>query len=70
MGYREDAEWIRKHHEKLQEKYPGMYVAVYRQRVIAASKDYSDVVKLASKQVPSIKDLAIDYVDSGDLFVL
>lgn len=70
MGYREDVEWIRKHHEELQEKYPGMYVAVYKGRVIAASRNYSEVVKLASKELPSIKDLAIDHVDSGDLFVL
>jgi len=70
MGYSEDTEWIRRHYEELQEKYPGMYVAVYEGRVIAASKDYSEVVKLASKEVPSMKDLAIDYVYSGDLFVL
>jgi len=70
MGYREDVEWIRRHYEELQEKYPGMYVAVHRGRVIAASKDYSEVVKLASRKIASIKDLAIDYVDSGDLFVL
>jgi len=70
VGYGEDAEWIRRHHEELQEKYPGMYVAVYQGKVIAASKDYSKVVKLASREVPSTRDLAIDYVDSGDLFVL
>lgn len=62
-----DIKWIREHSQKLQEKYPNMYVAVYNGNVVAADKEFRKVCE----KVRSLGEKAIiKYVFSGDLVVL
>jgi len=62
-----DIRWIREHSQKLQEKYPDMYVAVYNGKVVAADKE----IRKVCEKVRSLGEKAIiKYVFSGDLVVL
>lgn len=62
-----DIKWIREHSQKLQEKYPDMYVAIYNGKVVAANKEFRKVCEKAK----SLGEKAIiKYVFSGDLVVL
>lgn len=59
--------WINEHIRELQEKYPDMYIAVYRGKIIAADKDLKKVCERAR---PYGENVIIKYVFSGDPFVL
>lgn len=63
----EDIRWIRQHTNELQQKYPDMYVAVYKGKVIAADKDMRKVYEAAR---PYGEKAIVKFVFSGDLFVL
>jgi len=63
----EDVKWLREHSLELQERYPGMYIAVFEGRVIAADKDLKNVY---DKARPYGERAIIKYIFSGDLFVL
>jgi hypothetical protein len=62
-----DIKWIREHSQKLQEKYPDMYVAVYKGKVVAADKEFR---KVCEKTRSLGEKAIIKYVFSGDLVVL
>lgn len=62
-----DVKWMREHSFELQERYPDMYIAVYKGRVVAADKDLK---KVYDKARPYGERAIIKYVFSGDLFVL
>lgn len=63
----EDVKWLREHSLELQERYPGMYIAVFKGKVIAADKDLK---KVYDKARPYGERAIIKYIFSGDLFVL
>ncbi|MEM1544918.1 MAG: DUF5678 domain-containing protein [Candidatus Methanomethylicia archaeon] len=63
-----DFEWLNSHYSELQEKYPGMYVAVKDCKVIAYGKEFGKVYDEAKEKVG--KDFIIDYILSGEPFVL
>ena len=63
----EDVKWLRDHSLELQERYPGMYIAVFKGKVIAADKDLK---KVYDKARPYGERAIIKYIFSGDLFVL
>jgi len=67
MGLAEDMKWIRGHASDLQNKYPDMYVAIYKGKVIAANKDLNKVYEKVRKYGEQV---IIKYVFSGDFFVL
>ena len=66
-GLTSDVKWIRDHHLELQQKYPDMYVAVYKGEVVAAHKEFGKVYEKVEKIGV---DAVIKYVFSGDLIVL
>ena len=63
----EDVKWLREHSLELQERYPGMYIAVFKGEVVAADKDLKNVY---DKARPYGERAIIKYVFSRDLFVL
>jgi len=63
----QDIRWLREHSQELQEKYPDMYVAVYKGKVIAVDKEFGRVYK----KVKELGEKAVvEYIFSGDLVVL
>lgn len=63
----EDVKWLREHSLELQERYPGMYITVFKGEVVAADKDLKNVY---DKARPYGERAIIKYVFSRDLFVL
>jgi len=41
----QDSRWLRERSQELQERYPDMYVAVYKGKVIAVDKEFGRVYK-------------------------
>jgi hypothetical protein len=63
-----DFEWIDEHYIELQRRYPNMYIAVSNRKVLAAGKEF---VKVYDEAVQKIgKDFVMDYIYSGEPFVL
>jgi len=63
----EDVKWLREHSLELQERYPGMYIAVSKGEVVAADKDLR---KVYNKARPHGERAIIKYIFSRDLIVL
>ncbi|MEM1558617.1 MAG: DUF5678 domain-containing protein [Candidatus Bathyarchaeia archaeon] len=63
-----DFEWINSHYPELQERYPGMYVAVKNGRVIAYGREFGKVYDEAGEKAGD--EFIIDYILSGEPFVL
>ncbi|MEM1538726.1 MAG: DUF5678 domain-containing protein [Candidatus Nezhaarchaeales archaeon] len=63
-----DFEWLNAHYSELQEKYPGMYVAVKDGRVVAYGKEFGKVYDEAMEKTGG--EFMIDYILSGEPFVL
>jgi len=66
-GLVDDIKWLRAHSQELQDRYPNMYVAVYKGRIIAADKNFG---KVYEKAKPYGDKALIEFVFSGDLIVL
>jgi len=66
-GLAQDIRWLREHAQELQDKYPDMYIAVYRGKVVAADKEFGKVCERAKLYG---EKAIIKYVFSGDLVVL
>lgn len=63
---KETTEWIQSNYKMLQDKYPNQYIAVFYDRVLAASKDAKEVEESAKKLS---KDFLVEYILPGELFV-
>jgi len=63
----EDFRWLREHAQELQGKYPNMYIAVYKGKVVAADREFGNVCEEAKRYG---ENAIIKYVFSGDLVVL
>jgi len=66
-GLTSDVMWIKDHHLELRQKYPDMYVAVYKSKVVVAHREFGKVYEKVEKIGV---DAVIKYVFSGDLIVL
>lgn len=63
----QDIRWLRERSQELQERYPNMYVAVYKGKVVAADREFGKVYE----KVKQLGEKAIiEYIFSGDLVVL
>jgi hypothetical protein len=60
----EDEEWAYKHYAALWEKYPNHWVAIYRKRVVAASKGLGRASALARKKTGQLP-VPLIYIASG-----
>ena len=61
----EAQEYLLKHSQKLSEEYPGKYIAVVRDRVIAASRSAMVAFKEAKKKFPE-GEIAIFYMPTDE----
>lgn len=67
VGLAQDVKWIREHAQELQVKYPNMYIAVYKGKVIASDREFGKVCEEAKRYG---EGAIMKYVFSGDLVVL
>ena len=61
----EPHEYLLKHSQELSEEYPGKYIAVVRDRVVAASRSAMVAFKEAKKKFPEGK-IAIFYMPTDE----
>jgi len=61
----EPHEYLLKHSQKLSEKYPGKYIAVVRDKVVAVSRSAMVVFKEAKKKFPE-GEIAIFYMPTDE----
>lgn len=59
-----DEEWAYKHYATLWRKYPNRWVAIYRKRVVAASKGLGRTALLAKKRTGQ-SQFPLIYIESG-----
>lgn len=59
--YDKNAKWFRENYQRLVEKYDGMFIAVYEERVVDYDRDLDRLVEKVSKKYPSER-IFIDFV--------
>jgi hypothetical protein len=67
---REDSEnvkWLFENYEKLIEKYRNKYIAIRKQKVIASSKDVSELIKKLNMQIGDTSDVLIHFITDKEV---
>jgi hypothetical protein len=65
-AFSKDANWLHDHYDELQERYPDHWVAVYNEKVVAASSDIDEMfAELKKKNVLATKAY-IKYLSTED----
>jgi hypothetical protein len=60
--YSTDVDWIEEHRDKLRARYPDLFVAVKKQRVIFTAPTMDEIVKLIDEAGASAEDCAVEYI--------
>jgi hypothetical protein len=67
---REDSEnvkWLFENYEKLIEKYRNKYIAIRKQKVIASSKDVSELIKKLKMEIGDTSDVLIHFITDKEV---
>lgn len=59
-------DWLGAHEEEFERLYPGKYVAIYRERLVAVGDDSSDAQRRAREIVPDCVPLVAYIPKEGD----
>ena len=62
--YNQDMNWAFSHYTNLAKKYPNMWVACAKKRIIATGKSVTKVLKLAHRKVKS-EQIPVVFIEKG-----
>jgi len=68
--FSENSQWINEHLDELRQKYPDMYIAVRKKKVVKSGKNLTQLREELRKEFGEIEDIAIEFISSKPLKLL
>lgn len=68
--FRENSVWLEENLKNLQQKYPDVFVAVYKKDVVAHNKDYKMLINFLRKQYNNIDTIVIEFIHGTDYYLV
>ncbi len=63
-----DFAWVSNNLNDLQKKYPGKFIAVSYERVVAVADNWEDIERRAKQVLKLNESFIVEFIESGDLY--
>ena len=68
MSITKSIQWLHTNYTNLQKKYPGKYVVIFEECIIAIGDSFEEADSKAELIVPKDKEYLVEFFERGDLY--